>query len=39
MIEVHQLAAPESGGTKLSKTDWLDIAVWGRIDKCFQTRR
>jgi electron transfer flavoprotein alpha subunit len=36
MIEVHQLAAPESGGTKLSKTDWLDIAVWGRIDKCFQ---
>lgn len=36
MIEVHQLAAPESGGTRLSKTDWLDIAVWGRTEDSFE---
>ena len=36
MIEVHQLASPESGGTKLSKTDWLDVAVWGEVDTDFQ---
>lgn len=36
MIGVHQLAAPESGGTRLSKTDWLDIVVWGRIEESFE---
>ncbi len=36
MIGAHQLAAPESGGTRLSKTDWLDIAVWGRIEERFE---
>lgn len=38
MIHVSDLAAPESGGTRLSKTDWLDIAVWGEIDQAFNLK-